>query len=125
MVIDCGTLGIPGRYSLKDYMKMVQRLHRQHFDLAFVLDRSSMLTLLPWLAGVPRRVGPDSLGRGFALTDRVPVSVCPTQLQHQAEIYLDLARALDLTIKHPRMHFVPTEEERQTICCSPHLPIDV
>ena len=73
-VIDCASVGIPGRYSLNDYTKLIKTLRRHHFDLAFVLDRSPMMTLLPWLAGIPRRVGPDSLGRGFSLTDRVPVS---------------------------------------------------
>ena len=100
-VIDCGTVGIPGRYSLSDYRKLARTLRAQHFDLAFVLDRSPMLTLLPWLAGIPRRVGPDSLGRGFSLTDRVPVSSSPTHLQHQAKIYLDLARAIALPIGFP------------------------
>ncbi len=114
-VIDCGSVGIPGRYHLSEYFKLAKRLRQYHFDLAFVLDRSPMLTLLPWLAGVPRRVGPDSLGRGFSLTDRVTVSASPTELQHQAEIYLDLARTLHLTIDHPRMSFVPTRQERQTV----------
>jgi len=114
-VIDSGTVGIPGRYSLRDYRKFVAVLRRHHFDLAFVLDRSPMLTLLPWLAGIPRRVGPDSLGRGFSLTDRVPVSASPTQLQHQAEMYLDLARTIGLPVDHPRMRFVPAEAERQTV----------
>lgn len=114
-VIDCGSVGIAGRYGLKDYLKLARRLRRQHFDLAFVLDRSPMLTLLPWLAGIPRRVGPDSQGRGFSLTDRVAVSASPTQLQHQAEIYLDLARALNLQIDHPRMHFTPAAEEQHTV----------
>lgn len=124
-IIDCGTVGIAGKYTMKDYFALARRLHRQHFDLAFVLDRSPMLTLLPWLAGVPRRVGPDSLGRGFSLTDRVPVSSSPTQLQHQAEIYLDLARAIGLPIDHPRMHFVPTEAERQSILRSPRRQVAV
>ena len=114
-VIDSGTVGIPGRYSFYDYMKLADLLRKHHFDLAFVLDLSPMLTLLPWLAGVPRRVGPDSLGRGFSLTDRIPVSTSPTQLQHQAEIYLDLARAIGLPINNPRMRFKPTEEERRTV----------
>ena len=118
-VIDCGTVGIPGRYSLNDYMKLVWNLRRRHFDLAFVLDRSPLLALLPWLAGIPRRVGPDSLGRGFSLTDRVPVSSSPDRLQHQAEIYLDLARAIDLPIETPRMHFEPTAQERQS-ASQPH-----
>ena len=115
VVIDCDTVGIPGRYNLDDYMKIARNLRRHHFDLAFVLDRSPLLALLPWLAGIPRRVGPDSLGRGFSLTDRVPVSSSPDQLQHQAEIYLDLARAIGLPIGTPRMHFEPTAEERQTV----------
>jgi len=114
-VIDSGTVGIPDRYRFMDYMKLAGILRKHHFDLAFVLDRSPMLTLLPWLAGVPRRIGPDSLGRGFSLTDRVPVSTSPTQLQHQATIYLDLARAIGLPINHPRMHFEPTPDERSDI----------
>ncbi len=114
-VIDSGTVGIPGRYSFYDYMKIANVLRKHHFDLAFVLDRSPMLTLLPWLAGIPRRIGPDSLGRGFSLTDRVPVSTSPTQLQHQAEIYLDLARAIGLPINHPRMRFEPTQHERSDV----------
>ncbi|MFL5628640.1 MAG: lipopolysaccharide heptosyltransferase II [Ktedonobacteraceae bacterium] len=114
-VIDCSTIGIPGRYSLHDYMKFARELRQQHFDMAFVLDRSPLLTLLPWLAGIPRRIGPDSLGRGFSLTDRVVVSSSPTQLQHQAEIYLDLARAIGLSIGTPRMRFEPTPEERQSV----------
>jgi ADP-heptose:LPS heptosyltransferase len=114
-VIDCGTAGIPGRYTFYDYMKLSILLRKHHFDLAFVLDRSPMLTLLPWFAGIPRRVGPDSLGRGFSLTDRVLVSTSPTNLQHQADIYLNLAHAIGLPINHPRMHFTPTPEELRTI----------
>jgi lipopolysaccharide heptosyltransferase II len=114
-VIDCGTVGIPGRYSFSDYKKLARTLRQQHFDLAFVLDRSPMLTLLPLLAGIPRRVGPDSLARGFSLTDRVPVSSSPTHLQHQAEVYLDLARAIGLPIDAPRMRFEPTARERQSV----------
>ena len=124
-VIDCGTVGIAGQYSLREYLQLARRLRQYHFDLAFVLDRSPMLTLLPWLAGVPRRVGPDSLGRGFSLTDRVPVSTTPDQLQHQAEIYLGLARALHLNIDHPRMLFVPTEQEQQSAIRSNKLQVVV
>jgi len=127
-VIDCGTVGIAGRYTLRDYFGLALRLRRKHFDLAFVLDRSPMLTLLPWVAGVPRRVGPDSLGRGFSLTDRVAVSSSPEHLQHQAEIYLDLARAMKLVVKHPSMRFVPTQEEQQNVLFTPdpsRLPVAV
>lgn len=127
-VIDCGMVGIPGRYTLRDYLTLAFHLHRKHFDLAFVLDRSPMLTLLLWLAGVPRRVGPDSLGRGFSLTDRVTVSSSSEHLQHQADIYLSLARAIQLVVNHPSMRFVPTEEELHSVPFTPdasRLPIAV
>ncbi len=118
-VIDCGTVGIAGHYTLRNYLLLALHLRRKHFDLAFVLDRSPMLTLLPWLANVPRRVGPDSLGRGFSLTDRVTVSSSPEHLQHQADIYLDLAHALKLVVNHPYMRFVPTEAEQQHVPFAP------
>ncbi len=124
-VIDSGSVGIPGRYRLKEYLGLAQLLRQQHFDLAFVLDRSPLMTLLPWFAGVPRRVGPDSLGRGFSLTDRVPVSASPEQLQHQAEIYLDLARAIGLTVDAPHMHFVTTPEERHAVSFDDRLRVAV
>lgn len=122
-VIDCGSIGIPGRYRLYDYMKLARNLRGYHFDLAFVLDRSPMITLLPWLAGVPRRIGPDSLGRGFSLTTRVPVSSSHTQLQHEAEIYLDLARAIGLPIHNPHMRFEPTAQERQPALISSRMQV--
>jgi lipopolysaccharide heptosyltransferase II len=124
-VIDCGAVGIPGRYTIQDYFRLALLLRRSSFDLAFVLDRSPMLTLLPWFAGVPRRVGPDSLGRGFSLTDRVAVSASPLHLQHQAEIYLDLARAIGLSVDSPRMQFVPTAAEKQQIPSDSRLRIAV
>ncbi len=114
-VIDCGTVGIPGHYTLREYLTLAQQLRQRHFDLAFVLDRSPLLTLLPWLAGIPRRVGPNSLGRGFALTDRSTVSSSPAHLQHQADIYLNLAHILKLPIDSPQMRFVPTEDERREV----------
>ena len=114
-VIDCDTIGIAGRYSISGYMKFAHRLRKEHFDLAFVLDRSPMMTLLPALAAIPRRIGPNSLGRGFALTDRIPVSSSPMKLEHQAEIYLDLARAIGLPIHTPHMTFVPTAAERHSV----------
>ena len=46
---------------------------QERFDLALVPDRSPVLGLLVALAGIPRRAGLDSGGRGFLYTDRVPI----------------------------------------------------
>lgn len=122
-VIDSGSIGLAGHYSLKDYMKFANQLRSHAFDMAFVLDRSPMVTLLPGLAGIPRRIGPDSLGRGFSLTDRVAVSTSPQRLQHQAELYLDLARAVGLPVDSPHLSFVPTAAERRTVTAPTRLRI--
>ncbi len=47
------------------------------------------------MSGVRQRVGLDSGGRGFGYTIRVPIN--PLEARHEADIYLDLARALGLS----------------------------
>ena len=82
-----GALGLAGRWQL------ARALRAQGFDLAVVLPNSFDAALTPWLAGIGRRVGYGTDGRGWLLTDPLP---CPRRAQgrHQAERYLDLARAL-------------------------------
>jgi lipopolysaccharide heptosyltransferase II len=48
--------------------RALQELRRGRYDAAIVLHRSGMATLLPWLAGVPVRIGWDWQGQGFSLT---------------------------------------------------------
>ncbi len=50
------------------------------------------LAVLPWRAGIPIRVGPNSQGRGFAHNLRV---ACPPG-RSEAELYLTCAEALDV-----------------------------
>ena len=71
-------------------MRVVARLRRGRYDGAVVLERSLWLGLLPLLAGIPVRVGLDSGGRGAAHTVAVPV----VGVRHEADLYLDCARAL-------------------------------
>ena len=84
-LIDCGPVG-QGRYSPADVGRLARRLRQRRYDLAVTLDRSAVVGLVPWLAGIPHRLGLDSFGRGFAHTVRVPVPRAP---RHEALIYLD------------------------------------
>ncbi|MEM7034147.1 MAG: glycosyltransferase family 9 protein [Chloroflexota bacterium] len=93
-LIDTGTVG-QGAYSLKDVWALVQTLRAQRYDLSVCLVRSPSIGLLPWLAGIPHRIGLDSYGRGFAHTVRVPVPVEP---KHEALVYLACAEATGLSI---------------------------
>ena len=77
-----------------------------------MLDRSPMLNMVPYLAGVPVRAGLDSDGRGLALTHPVP---CPSkQARHEVEWYLDVVRALGLPAPSDEayLEFYPTVEDR-------------
>jgi len=82
-----GALGLAGRW------RLARALRAQGFDLAVVLPNSFDAALTPWLAGIRRRVGYGTDGRGWLLTDPLPR---PRRApgRHQAERYLDLARAL-------------------------------
>lgn len=111
-LLDCGPVG-SGGYGLRDYLRLVQRIRQGRYDWCFVLDRSPLITLLPYLAGVPHRVGLDSQGRGFSLTVKVP---CPPN-RHEAELYLDAVRALGVEPAHRGLEFYPSGEDRGYVAC--------
>src|SRR3972149_5861565 len=77
-VLDCG--GTTGRVGPLDLWPLAARLRKAHFDVAVVLDRAPLATLLPFLAGIPVRAGLDGQHRGFSLTH--PVATRPDR--HEA-----------------------------------------
>ena len=91
-----GPAANPAR-SFTGLWRLARQIRTGHFDMAVVPDRSPLLGLALWLSGVPRRAGLDSAGRGLFYTIRVPVD--PAEPRHEAEIYLDIARALGLDVR--------------------------
>jgi ADP-heptose:LPS heptosyltransferase len=85
----------------------IAQLRRGGYDVALVLERSPAAGLLAWLAGIPIRVGPNSLGRGFAHNVRV---ACRPE-RSEAELALDCAAALDIPIEGARSKFCPSEAD--------------
>jgi ADP-heptose:LPS heptosyltransferase len=77
-----------------DFVRFVSQLRAGKFDLAVSLVRSPLMSLAVRLSGIPQRVGLDSAGRGFGYNIRVPID--PNEVRHEAEIYLDVPRALGL-----------------------------
>jgi lipopolysaccharide heptosyltransferase II len=110
-LVDCGPVGSGSRYSWREYLDLVRRIRAGRYEACFVLDRSPLLSLLPYLGGIPHRVGLDSRGRGFSLTVSVPV----VGLKHEAELYLDTMRAVGIEVNKPRLEFYPTEEDRRHV----------
>jgi len=92
-VLDTGPAALPVK-SPAGFVRFVGQLRAGQFDLAVSLVRSPLMSLAVWLTGIPRRAGLDSAGRGFGYNIRVPIR--PDDVRHEAEIYLDVARALGL-----------------------------
>jgi heptosyltransferase-2 len=87
-------------------------LRQRRFDLAILFQNAFEAALLAFLAGIPRRYGYATDGRGFLLSDSIGVPE-RTTLDHQTRYYLDLLRPLgiDASVHAPRL-FVSEDEER-------------
>lgn len=107
-IVDCGPVG-GGRYGLRDYLHLLRNTRQGRYTCALVLDRSPRTSMLAYLAGIPIRAGLDSGGRGFSLTHPVPVGPA----RHEAELYLDVVRALGVEVEDARLSFVPSQAERE------------
>lgn len=81
--------GVWGRWRLS------RELKQERFDLALHLPNSMESVLISFLAGIPRRVGYNTDGRGIFLTHRVPVNG-RIKREHQVEYYLHLIRSLGI-----------------------------
>ena len=77
--------------AVETYRAAVRTLRNGRYDCAVILDRSPVLGLVAWLAGVPMRVGIDSRYRGFAHSIRVPLLTAP---EHEADLYRRVAAEL-------------------------------
>ncbi len=106
-IVNTGDVGA-GRYGWGAVRKLVELIQAENYDTCLVLDRSPMLALIPWLAGVPQRIGLDSSGRGFPHHLRVPMR----GIRHEAEIYLDVARAMGVGTQEVQTEFYPVDQDR-------------
>ena len=88
---------------------LVRQLRQSSYDTAFIPDRSPLLAMIPWLAGIRQRVGLNSRGRGFAHTRPVPVR----EIKLEPEVYLDCARAVGIEVHGADLKVVPGPEGRK------------
>jgi len=87
-------------------------LRRGRFDLAILFQNAFEAALLAFLAGIPRRYGYRTDGRGFLLSD--PIAVLDrTNLEHQTRYYLNLLRPLGIMALTtvPRLFVSESEEQ--------------
>src|SRR6185436_19019449 len=94
-ILDTGSQALPIK-SVGGFYSFVRQIRAGHFDLAVSLVRSPLMSAAVALSGIPRRAGLDSAGRGFGYNIRAPID--PNQPRHEADIYLDVPRALGLDV---------------------------
>ncbi len=94
------------RGKLAGYFHYLRLIRSERYDAAFVLKRSLSSALLVRLAGVPRRIGFATEGRGILLTDRVAYR----QDQHEVENFLDCLRVLDVPVGSTALELWPDSE---------------
>jgi heptosyltransferase-2 len=93
-------------------LRLAGELRKERFDAAIIFPNSFDSALVPWLAGIPRRLGKNSDGRGLLLTDRV-LPDGPVAGRHEVESYLDLLRSFGLSGHATTPHLVTTTTERE------------
>ncbi len=109
-LLNIGVSANPAK-SLRGIGRLVRQLRHEKADLAFIPDRSPLLGLAIWLAGIKHRVGLDSDGRGFAHTVRVAVH--PDEEVNEGAIYLRLAEAIGITTDNIFTHVdIPSHAEK-------------
>jgi ADP-heptose:LPS heptosyltransferase len=92
-LLNIGTSANPAK-SVRGMWRLVRQLRHEKADMAFIPDRSPLLGLAVWLAGIKHRIGLDSDGRGFAHTVRAVVH--PHEETNEGVIYLRLAEAVGI-----------------------------
>ena len=111
-ILDTGEAALPVR-TPAGLLRFVRQLRAGRYDLLVSLVRSPLMSIAALLSGIPHRAGLDSAGRGFGCTVRVPID--PDQPRHEAEIYLDIARALGLNTAGCRANVPVRDADRQSL----------
>jgi heptosyltransferase-2 len=97
--------GVAGRF------RLAAQLRKQAFDAAIILPNSFESALIPWMAGIPVRLGKSCDGRAFMLTGRYrPDPQRPAG--HEVGYYLDLVSHFGITGEMQAPHLTVTEQER-------------
>ncbi len=111
-IVDTGREALPVR-TPRGLLAFVRQLRAGRYDLMVSLVRSPLMSVAALLSGIPTRAGLDSGGRGFGYTIRA--SIDPTAPRHEAEIYLDVARALGVEVSGCRATIPVRDIDREAV----------
>ncbi|HEU5182906.1 MAG TPA: lipopolysaccharide heptosyltransferase II [Candidatus Polarisedimenticolia bacterium] len=88
--------------------KLIQRLRREHYDMALLFQKAFEAALFASMARIPRRIGFSTDARGWLLTDALPL---PKE-GHHVEHFLQIAEAAGCDTSDRRLSFHVTPAAR-------------
>ncbi|UCD34865.1 MAG: lipopolysaccharide heptosyltransferase II [Nitrospiraceae bacterium] len=106
VLYDKSFIGLSGK------LRLAKKLRQKKFDVAILLQNAFDAALIAWLARIPRRIGYRRDGRGFLLSQAVPVSDKVLE-KHQVYYYLDLLACAGIKPSDPHPYLYLTDGERQ------------
>ncbi len=92
-------------------LKLARELRRESFDLAIILPNSFDSALVPWLAGIPARLGKSSDGRGLAFDRTLLYLAKSVAISHEVNYYLDLLRHFGISGPAGKLQLFITPDE--------------
>jgi ADP-heptose:LPS heptosyltransferase len=96
------------------YIRLIKRLRKGHFGIAYIFHSHPLIHLMGRLAGIPRRYGffdPQLSKKGGSLTARTEWQ--PNTDRYIADNYLDIPRLAGFQGEDLRLDFFPSEQETQ------------
>ena len=102
-------------------LRLAMELRKSAFDAAIVLPNSFNSALVPWLAGIPVRLGKQSDGRGFLLTGTYRPEDRKSTL-HEVEYYLGLMHHFGISgqATAPYLATTPAEDHEAALLLTDH-----
>ena len=100
--------GVAGRF------RIAAELRARRFDLAILLQNAIDAALITRLAGIPRRMGTSSDGRGFLLTHGFDQKLLDSRLHH-VDNYLEMLKTFGIASEEKRQLLCVTDRERESV----------
>lgn len=95
-------------------IRLAAEIRQRAFDLAIILPNSLDGAIVPWLAGIPVRLGKKSDGRSLLLTHGFPVALQPDGV-HQSMNYLAILSYFGITGAAKEQRLNTTGDEDRAI----------
>lgn len=93
-------------------VRLIFKLRRYHFDIAFLLHRSWTRAFLVYLAGVKIRIGYDLKDLGRLLTQKVEL---PQDDVHRSDYYLNIIESYGILVNNRLTEIVPSDLGRRRL----------